>query len=421
MALTDGNSWLTVIGIGEDGMAGLSAAARRLVEGAEVIVGGDRHQRLAPNVTAKRITWPSPFDALIDTLRAHRGRRIVVLVTGDPLWYSVGARILRAIPAAEIAFHPQLSAFQWATCRMGWSLADVETLTAHGRDTTQVIPWFWPGARLLILTAGPETPGEVARLLTDRGYGASAMTVLASLGGPEERRIDGMAEAWAARDPAEETPAFHILAVECSGTPNPLLPRLPGLPDEAFAHDGVMTKREVRALTLARLMPARGEVLWDIGTGCGSVAVEWMRAAPDALAVGIDSNTDRLALARGNAQVLGTPKLELVEGRAPDALDLIPAPGPARTDLRRPNAIFIGGGLSPETVARARAALPPGGRLVANAVTLEAQALLTACHAEHGGDLTRIAIERATPIGGPLGGLTGWRPAMPVVQWSLTT
>ena len=409
--------WLTIIGISEDGMAGLSAAARRLVEEAEVIIGGDRHQKLADNVTAERIAWPSPFDAMIETMRGYRGRRIVVLVTGDPLWYSVGARILKAIPASEISFHPQLSAFQWAACRMGWSLADIETLTAHGRAAEQVVPYFWPGARLLILTAGSETPGEVARLLTERGYGDSAMTVLANLGGPEEQRIEGKAADWAAADPVESMPEFHTLAVACDGSPPALLSRLPGLPDEAFSHDGVMTKREVRAVTLARLMPARGEVLWDIGCGCGSVAVEWMRAAPDALAVGIDPRADRLALARTNAIALGAPKLELVEGKAPEALPLIPVPSPARTDLRYPNAIFIGGGLSRETVAAASAALQPGGRLIANGVTLETEALLIALQSEMGGELTRIAIERA----GPVGGLTAWRPAMPVVQWSLSS
>jgi precorrin-6Y C5,15-methyltransferase (decarboxylating) len=399
--------WLTIVGIGEDGVAGLSAAARNAVETAEIIVGGDRHHSLAPDLKAERIAWPSPFDALIDLLRSHKGRQIVVLATGDPLWYSVGARILRALPPGDITFHPQLSAFQWAACRMGWSMADIETLTAHGRAAEQVIPYFWPGARLLILTAGSGTPGEIARLLVARGYDASTMTVLANLGGPQEHRIDATAAAWAQSDPLEKIPPFHTLAVECSGTPENLLPRLPGLPDEAFAHDGVMTKREVRATTLARLMPARGEMLWDIGTGCGSIAVEWMRAGRDALAIGIDSNPERLAFARQNATNLGTPKLELIEGTAPAALDNLP----------RPNAVFIGGGLTRKTVALARKALPRGGRLVANAVTLESEALLVALHSEIGGDLTRLSIERATPVGT----LTGWRPAMPVVQWSLIT
>jgi precorrin-6Y C5,15-methyltransferase (decarboxylating) len=401
--------WLTIIGIGEDGMAGLSAAARRLIGVAEIIVGGDRHHDLAQDIPgglkAERISWPSPFDDLIDLLKSNKGRPIVVLATGDPLWYSVGARILRALPPGEVAFLPQISAFQWAACRMGWSMADLETLTAHGRAAEQVVPYFWPGAHLLILTAGSETPGEVARLLNARGYGASTMTVLANLGSPEEGRIDAIAADWAAADPVDGIPPFHTLAVACQGMPRPLLSRLPGLPDEAIAHDGVMTKREVRAVTLARLMPARGEMLWDIGTGCGSVAVEWMRAARDALAIGIDPKPERLELARQNALTLGAPKLKLIEGAAPEALAGLPRPG----------AVFIGGGLTIDTVTAARAALPPGGRLVANAVTLESEALLIALHAEMGGDLTRLAIEHATP----LGALTGWRPAMPVVQWSL--
>jgi precorrin-6Y C5,15-methyltransferase (decarboxylating) len=398
--------WLTIVGIGEDGMASLSAAARRAVEEAEVIIGGDRHHTLAPTVRATRLSWPSPFDAMIEVIRSFKGRRIVILVTGDPLWYSVGARILKAIPGEEITFHPQLSAFQWAACRMRWSLADVETLTAHGRPAAQLVPFFWPGARLLILTAGPETPVEVARLLTERGYSASRLTVLANLGGADEQRIEATAAQWAEAGPAG-FPPFHTLAVECLGTPDPLLSRLPGLPDAAFAHDGVMTKREVRAVTLSRLMPARGALLWDIGTGCGSVAVEWMRAARDAEAIGIDPNPERLALARRNAEALGAPRLRLIEGRAPEALAALP----------RPDAVFIGGGLSRETTAAALAALPRCGRLVANAVTLESEALLAALHAEHGGELTRLAIERAAPVGSH----TGWRPLMPVVQWSLVT
>jgi precorrin-6Y C5,15-methyltransferase (decarboxylating) len=407
MNTTTSGPWLTIIGIGEDGMAGLSAAARRLIEQAEIIVGGDRHHDLAPDLKAERISWPSPFDDLIDLLKTNRGRPIVVLATGDPLWYSVGARILRALPPGEIAFLPQISAFQWAACRMGWSMADLETLTAHGRAAEQVVPYFWPGARLLILTAGSQTPGEVARLLDARGYGASRMTVLANLGGPEERHIDATAADWAANDPTEQTPPFHTLAVTCAGDPQPLLSRLPGLPDDAFANDGVMTKREVRAITLARLMPARGEMLWDIGTGCGSVAVEWMRAGRDALAIGIDTKRERLELARQNALALGAPKLELIEGTAPGVLAGLP----------RPDAVFIGGGLSHETVTAARKALPKGGRLVANAVTLDSEALLITLHTELGGDLIRLSVERAAP----LGDLTGWRPAMPVMQWCLTT
>lgn len=401
------SAWLHIVGIGEDGMAGLSAAARAQLEQAEVIIGGDRHHALAPNVSAERIAWPSPFDAMIETIRSHLGRRVVILVTGDPLWFSVGARIANpkygdVIAPAEIIYYPQLSAFQWAAARMGWSLADAETITAHGRAVEQVIPYFWPGARLLILTAGSQTPGEVAALLTARGYGASRMTVLGALGGPNETRVDGVAESW-----SEEVPAFNTLAVDVAGTPSALLARIPGLPDDAFVHDGKMTKREARALTLAKLMPARGEMLWDIGTGCGSIAVEWMRAAPDALAVGLDDKPERLSMARENATTLGAPKLQLVEGRVPEALKGLP----------QPHAIFIGGGLTRDLAIQCRDALGPTGRLVANAVTLESEAILMALHEEFGGELVRLSAARAEPVGP----YRGWRSAMPVTQWSLLT
>ncbi|MEO0729204.1 MAG: precorrin-6y C5,15-methyltransferase (decarboxylating) subunit CbiE [Pseudomonadota bacterium] len=392
--------WLDVIGIGEDGMRGLSDEARAKVETADVIIGGDRHHSLSPAVRAERLTWPSPFDAMINTIQAQRGRRVVVLVTGDPLWYSVGARLLRAIPANEIAFSPQLSAFQWACARLGWSLADVETITAHGRPSEQVIPYFAPGARLLILTKDRTTPGELAQHLAANGYGASRMTVLASLGGEDERRFDGVAESW-----SEEVPDFHTLAVDCVGDSDVhLLTRGPGLPDTAFAHDGKMTKQDVRAVTLAKLWPRRKAHLWDIGLGCGSVAIEWMRAARDATADGIEPNADRRAFAAANARKLGAPRLNVIAGKAPDAL----------ADLQRPDAVFIGGGLSGEIVDICIARLNSHGRLVANAVTLESEALLGHLHQAHGGDLVRIGVARAVAVGS----YRGWRENMPVTQWS---
>lgn len=399
--MSDSAPWLHIVGIGEDGMDGLSPTARAVVEAAEVIVGGDRHHRLSERVTAERIPWPSPFDAMIETIRSLKSRRAVVLVTGDPLWYSVGARIIRAIDPAEVVFHPQLSAFQLAAARLGWSLADLDTLTVHGRPVEQVIPYIQPGARLLILTTGSETPGQVARLLAERGYGPSRMVVLAAMGGPNEARFEGTAESW-----SHEVPPFNTLAVECVATPEAVLqPRVPGLDDALFRHDGTMTKREVRAATLARLMPMRGALLWDVGCGCGSVAVEWMRAAPEARAIGIEPRDDRRALAAANAQALGAPRLELVAGRAPEALAGLPAP----------DAVFLGGGLSEEAAEVALAALRPLGRLVANAVTLESEALLAALHARHGGELARIAVARAEPVGAR----RGFRPLMPVTQWSL--
>ncbi|MEM1232748.1 MAG: precorrin-6y C5,15-methyltransferase (decarboxylating) subunit CbiE [Pseudomonadota bacterium] len=395
------SAWLHIVGIGEDGMEGLSPATRAIVEAAEVIVGGDRHHSLSGAVTAERVAWPSPFDALIATLRGFEGRRVVVLATGDPLWFSVGARIGREIPPNEITYHPQLSAFQLAAARLGWSMADVEQITVHGRPVEQMIAFIQPGARLLILTTGTETPGQIARFLTERGFGASPMTVLAAMGGEDEARFDGVAEKW-----DHAVPAFNTLAVECLASPEAaLLPRVPGLSDELFVSDGTMTKQEVRAATLAKLMPMRGALLWDIGTGCGSVAIEWMRAARYARAIGIEPRADRRSMAAENALALGVPRFQLIDGSVPAALD----------GLEAPDAVFIGGGLSEKVFEAAFAALRPLGRLVANAVTLESEAVLMALHRTHGGQLVKLQVNRAEPVGG----LTGWRPLMPVTQWSL--
>ncbi len=393
--------WLHIVGIGEDGLDGLTPATRTIVEAAEIIIGGDRHHNLSANVTAKRVAWPSPFDALIETLKSFKGKRVVVLATGDPLWFSVGARIGRAIPANEITYHPQLSAFQLAAARMGWSMADLETLTVHGRPVEQMIAFIQPDVRLLILTTGSDTPSQIARFLSERGYGQSRMTVLSSMGGADEKRFDGIAETW-----NQAVPAFNTLAVECIAAPDAaLLPRVPGLADELFESDGTMTKREVRAVTVAKLMPMRGALLWDVGCGSGSVAIEWMRAARYTSAIGIEPRADRRAMAAHNALALGVPKLELLDGTAPDQLD----------GLAAPDAIFIGGGLTRDVFTACWSALRPLGRLVANGVTLETQALLLALHAEHGGELVQIAVSRATPVGT----LTGMKPLMPVTQWSL--
>ncbi len=395
------SAWLHIVGIGEDGLDGLTPSARTVVKAAEVIIGGDRHHLLAEGMTAKRVAWPLPFDALIDTLQGYKGKRVVVLATGDPLWYSVGARIGRSIPPSEIVYHPQLSAFQLAAARMGWSMPDVETLTVHGRPVEQMIAFIQPDQRLLILTTGAETPTQIAAFLAARGFGQSRMTVLAAMGGKDELRFEGTAADW-----DHEVPAFNTLAVECIAAPDAaLLPRVPGLADELFHHDGTMTKQEVRAATLAKLMPMRGALLWDVGCGCGSVAVEWMRAARFSHAIGIEPRDDRRVFAAQNAAALGAPKLELIDGSVPEVLDRLPPP----------DAIFIGGGLSRETFDVCWNALRPLGRLVCNAVTLESEALLMALHKEHGGLLVKLQVNRAEPVGN----LTGWRPLMPVTQWSL--
>lgn len=393
--------WIHIVGIGEDGLAGLTPATRAVVEAAEVILGGSRHHTLTDGLDARRIAWPSPFDALIGTLRELRGKRVVVLATGDPLWFSVGARIGREIAPGEIVYHPQLSAFQLAAARMGWSMADVETLTVHGRPVEQMIAFIQPDARLLVLTTGEDTPGQIARFLTERGFGDSRLTVLANMGGEKETRFEGLAKSW-----SHEVPPFNTLAVACIAAPDAALqPRIPGLSDNLFQHDGTMTKREVRAVTLAKLMPMRGALLWDIGTGCGSVAVEWMRAARYARAIGIEPRADRRALAAANALALGVPRLELIDGTVPDAL----------AGLEAPDAVFIGGGLSEATYAAAWSALKPIGRLAANAVTLESQAVLIGLHKRHGGDLVQLSVARAEALGPH----TGWSPLRPVMQWNL--
>lgn len=393
--------WLDVIGIGEDGLDGLSPAARIRLEQAEVVIGGDRHQALVPDLNAERLTWPSPFRTMSEKIAAFRGRPTAVLVTGDPLWYSVGAHLLTLFAPEELTFHPQVSAFQWASCRMGWSLADVETLTVHGRPAEQVLPFLSPGARLLLLTRDGDTPREIAKLLRDAGFGATRLSVLAHLGGPLETRVDGIASDW-----TDRVPDLHVLAVECVAVPGQVPLPVTGLPDDAFTHDGKMTKQEIRALTLAALAPRRGAVLWDIGLGCGSVAIEWMRAAREARAFGIEPRADRAAMAATNAARLGAPRLQIIAGTAPDALAGLPAP----------DAVFIGGGLSDAAVETSLAALRPFGRLVANAVTLESEAKLIDLHARKGGTLRRIAISRAEPVGP----FRGWRSAMPVTQWSLS-
>lgn len=390
--------WLDIVGIGEDGMAGLSDDTRRLLEKAEVIIGGDRHHRLSDKVCAKRVAWPSPFDAMIDTIIGFRGKRLVVLVTGDPLWFSVGAKISKAIPAGEIRYHPQLSAFQWAACRLGWSLADVETLTVHGRPAAQIIPYFSPDARLLVLTKNRESPAEIAAMLAERGYGASRLTVLAALGGPQEARFEATARAWDG-----DVPDFHVLAVQCIAGPRTRVWSRTGLPDDAFRHDGKLTKQAVRAVALARLAPVRDGILWDIGAGCGSVGIEWMRAAPEARAIAIEPVADRRAMAQHNAHELGAPALRLVEGQAPEALSGLPTP----------DAVFVGGGVTAGNISIAIAALKPFGRLVANAVTLESESVLAEMHGVHGGELSRIATQALAP----LGDYRGWKPAMPVTQW----
>lgn len=392
--------WLAIVGMGEDGLDGVAPLGRALIDRAEVLIGGARHLAMVPDDGRERLAWPSPLSALVEDIVARRGTRVCVLATGDPMHFGIGVTMARRVPHEEMTIVPAPSAFSLACARLGWSRADVETLTLHGRPVELLHPFVQPDARLLLLSDDRTTPAQVAALLAARGYGASRMTVLAHMGGPQERRVEGRAEDWAHDDIAD----LNTVAVECvTGPEAALLTHTPGLPDDAFRHDGQMTKREVRAMTLAALAPVPGQLLWDVGAGCGSVAIEWLRSDRRMRAIAVERNEDRVALIAANASALGTPTLEVVTGAAPEALK----------DLPTPDAVFVGGGLSaPGLIETCWRALAPGGRLVANAVTLEGEAVLAAFQAEAGGGLTRIAVARAEAVGP----YRGWRPLMPVTQ-----
>ena len=392
--------WLTLIGIGEDGY--LSEAARQHLAEAEVVYGSARHFELIELLAGKQRTWPSPFSAVYDELNGLRGRPVAVLATGDPQWYGIGSTLARKFAPEEIRVLPAPSAFQLAAARLGWALQDVEAISLHGRPVETLNNFLYPGTKILALTSNGATSKTVAGLLADNDYGRSRMTVLEHMGGEKERIVSGSANSW-----SETVADFNTLAIEIAADPGVAFrPRVPGLADDAFVHDGKMTKREVRAVTLAHLMPHPDALLWDIGLGCGSIAIEWMRSARNTRAIGLEPNADRRGLASENALTLGVPGLDIRDASAPGGLTGLPAP----------DAIFIGGGLTAAGLVDAcHDALKPGGRLVANAVTLEGEAVLLGAHERLGGGLTRLSVERA----GAVGGLTGWRPLMPVTQWHL--
>jgi precorrin-6B C5,15-methyltransferase / cobalt-precorrin-6B C5,C15-methyltransferase len=395
-------SWLTVIGIGEDGLDGLSPSARTLVEQAEVLVGGARHLALVPQSRAERLTWRQPLAETLPAIAARRGKRVVVLASGDPLWYGVGALLVEHFGREAMLVLPAPGAFSLAAARMGWPLADCTPLTLHGRPLARLALFLQPGARLLILSEDGATPAAVAAFLAERGWGESALTVLERMGGPRERRLQGSAATW--REP--RVADLNTLAVACVAGPGARVQsHLAGLPDDAYRHDGQLTKRVVRAATLAALAPLAGETLWDVGAGSGSIAIEWLRGG-GGRAYAIERNPARLALISENAAMLGVPGLEIAAGEAPAAL----------ADLPTPDAVFLGGGTgTPGVFETAWSRLRPGGRLVANAVTVAGEARLAGWHAMHGGRLTRIAVSEAEPLGG---GHT-WRPLLPVTQLSL--
>ena len=397
---------VALVGIGADGWSGLTQSAIAQIEMAGVVVGGQRQLALLPDVIlAERVPWPSPLRPVVEEMvRCHRGRGLVVLASGDPMFFGIGRALVEEVGPQNLRVLPHPSSISLACARLGWPVEDVDVVSLVGRPLASLTTSLHHRRRLLALSSDASTPAAVARLLTDKGFGGSTMTVLDQLGAPGEARRSGVAQTWGAAlgDP------LNVVAVECLLSPEGTrLGLAAGLADAAYEDDGQLTKREVRAVTISSLAPAPGELLWDIGGGAGSIAIEWMRTHRTCRAIAVESDNERAARIGRNAEALGVPALRIVNGPAPHALAELPSP----------DAIFIGGGLTAEGMLdTAWAALKPGGRLVANTVTLESEALLARWYARNGGELIRIATSRAKAVGG----FTGWQQAMPVTQWSVT-
>ena len=392
--------WIEVVGIGCDGLQGLPPALRARVEGAEAVVGGARHLAFLEASTQRRVPWRSPLGATLDDIAGLDGRPVAVLASGDPSWFGVARLLRRRFGAQAVRVHPGPSAFQLAAARLGWAIEETRTLTAHGRPVSGLRRHLAPGRRLLVLTGGAEGPAEIAALLCRAGYGASDCWVLERLGGAEERIRQGTPAAM----PEGGTDPLNVVALHLRAAPGRALGLAPGLEDDGFAHDGQITKREVRVLTVAALGAFPGETLWDIGAGSGSVAVEWLRLDPSLKAVAVERRADRRLNLRTNAERFGLEdSLRILEGEAPGVLP-----------EGQPGAVFVGGGVAhPTLIETLMDRLAPGGRLVANAVTLSGEARLLALYARFGGNLARIEASRAAPLGDG----QGFVPLRPVTQW----
>lgn len=393
---------ITVVGMGADGWEGLPPESRAAVETADVVVGGARHLGLLPETGAARERWPSPLaSGLPALLERHRGRRVAVVASGDPLRSGVGTTLVRLLGPDRVRILPAVSSVALARARMRWSAESVDVVTLVGRDPDAVRRFLTPGRRLVVLSSDGGTPAAVAARLVEDGLGDSRMTVLSDLGTGREARTDAVAVEWGQRS----APALNVVCVEVSGHGG--YAATPGLPDTAFDHDGQITKRDVRVFAVCALAPRPGALLWDVGAGAGSVAIEWLRADPRCRAVAVEQDPERAERIVRNAARLGVPSLRVVRGRAPGAL----------AGLDPPDAVFVGGGATtPGVLDLCWSALRPGGRIAAHAVTLETEAALVERWRRHGGELTRLGVERASP----LGSFTGWRPARPVVQWAAT-
>jgi precorrin-6B C5,15-methyltransferase / cobalt-precorrin-6B C5,C15-methyltransferase len=397
-------AWLTIVGIGAEGASSLSAEARAAISRAEHVFGGARQLELVQGlVRGETCSWPQPFSEGVRDVLSRRGRPTCVLASGDPFWFGVGATLAPQLEPGEFRCFPAPSSLSLAAARLGWPLQDLDVVSLHGRELHGIVRYLQPGRRLLALSWNRDTPRALAELLTQRGFGSSQLHVLEALGSAEERVRGSRAREFALQDTVD----LNLVALELAADRDAkVLPLRASLPDDWFEHDGQLTKQDVRAITLSALAPRAGEQLWDIGAGSGSIAIEWSLAHPTCRASALEQDAIRCQRIERNARALGAIGLQVVHARAPVGL----------AELAPPDAVFIGGGAQePLVLERCLAALRPGGRLVVNAVSLAGQAQLLAQHAAHGGELRRIAIESAAP----LGTMTGLRPAFAVVQWRL--
>lgn len=394
-------NWLTIVGIGEGGLTALSPAALAIVEGAEVIIGGKRHLSMIPNnKSVKRLYWHRPLNRSIAEIRTYTGQRVTVLATGDPMWFGIGNTLVREFGKEAITVIPAPGAFSLAAAQMGWPLNETICLSVHGRPLSVINLHLFPGAKILVLSKNGNTPATVATMLLKRGYNKSKLTVFEHLGGGKrEKTYVRTAETWDNLQCA----SLNTIAIECCTTPNAsVFSRLAGLPDEAYEHDGQLTKREVRAVTLAALSPLPTQLLWDVGAGAGSIAIEWMRAKGSAVA--FEKNLTRITSIARNADKLGVPQLIIVPGEAPHTF----------RGIEKPDAVFIGGGLTtPGLVESCWEALANCGRIVANAITVEGEAQLYHQQQKLGGTLTRYTVSHLEPKGR----FKVWQARAPVTQW----
>jgi precorrin-6Y C5,15-methyltransferase (decarboxylating) len=403
MSGTGQQRWLAVIGIGEDGIEGLLPAARTLIENAKLVIGGKRHLALADGLPrAECQSWANPITDSIPEILKHRGEPVAVLASGEPYFYGIGALLAAHIPPEETIAIPAPSSLSLACAKLGWALDETSTISLCGRPIETLSPLLQPKRRVLVLSADATTPASIARYLTQRGFGPSVLHVLEALGGERERVRYTKAESYGFND----VDPLNLIAIEIeAGADAKIIPLASGIPDEMFEHDGQLTKREIRAVTLSSLEPRAGELLWDIGCGSAAVSIEWLLRHPANRAVGIERDAIRAARAARNAAELGVPRLEIATGAAPDALAPLPAP----------DAVFIGGGCEAVVIEKSWGTLKPGGRLVVNAITLETEKEVLAAQAKLGGTLTRLSVERLDAVGSK----QAFRPAMTVTQWSV--